>query len=223
MIKDFFIKKENIFISVVAVISIFCVVLGFLFLFFNMDSKDGPRTIPNTVYEIKWKQFSSKILGKKIQYPEYMYIDEHQQENAVGLTITEFEPKDLLTYFSNQNNVSVYPLGLDTQFFYAIKKESDYTSSTGQEFGRIEYLTTKNQVWATMLTPKVAPKGWQSRGFIWIQSDIKNKTVLCMSKPNLILADENCDPYNNQMPIYQGEVAGQFMRFGYEIVNKNTF
>lgn len=223
MIKDFFIKKENIFISGIALVSIFCVVLGFLFLFFKTDSSPGPRIIPNNVYDIKWDYFSSKILQEKIQYPEYMYISEQKESNGVGITMSEFEPKDFLTYFSNQNHVSIYPSGLDNQFFYAKTKESDYTSSTGQDYKKTEYFTTTNQIWAVMLVPKITPKNWQPRGFIWIQTDIKGKEVLCMSSNTKLINTDNCDPYSNQKPVYKGNVMGQFIRFGYEVINKNSF
>ena len=97
MIKDFFIKKENIFISIVAVISIFCVVLGFLFLFFKTESNQGPRIIPTSVENITWKNFLSKVLKNNIQYPEYMYVQEQKNETGVGLNISEFEPSEFLT------------------------------------------------------------------------------------------------------------------------------
>ncbi len=223
MIKDFFTKKENIFISGVALVSVFCIVLGFLFLFFKTDSSDGPRTIPTNIYEIIWNEFSSKLLDKKIQYPEYMYIEEQKKETGVGITMSEFEPKEFLTYFSNQNHISLYPSGLDNQFFYAKTRQSDFTSSMGQEFTRTEYLTTTGEIWAVMLVPKTTPSNWQPRGFIWIQSAIKTKEDLCMSGIGTILTEESCDPYTDQKPVYKGEVSGQFLRFGYEIVNKNSF
>lgn len=223
MIKDFFIKKENIFISLIALISIFCVVLGFLFLFFKTESKQGPRVIPNTIESITWEDFSSDILEKSIEYPEYMYVQEQKDETGVGLNISEFEPKEFLTYFSKQNHVSLYPSGIDNQLFYAKTKKSDYKSTTGQEFVRTEYFTTVNQVWAVMLVPKVTPTNWQSRGFIWIQSDLKNKEVLCMSDAGTLITPDVCDPYAKELPVYKGDVSKQFISFGYAIINKNSF
>lgn len=222
MIKDFFIKKENIFITSIALVSIFCVVLGFLFLFLKTETNNGPRTIPSNVLEIKWKEYSSKLLDKKIQYPEYMYIQEQKESNGVGLTMSEFVPKEFLTYFSNQNHVSIYPTGIDNELFYAKTKLSDFTSSSKQEYVRIEYLTLDNKVWAVKLIPKITPKEWQSHGFIWIQTVVKAKELLCL-KFGKTSVDENCDPYANQLPVYSGEVNDQFIRFGYEVVNKNTF
>ncbi len=223
MIKDFFIKKENIFISVVAIISIFCVVLGFLFLFLRAGETDGPRIIPSNVYEIKWTDFSSKIIKNKIQYPEYMHVNEQREVDGVGVTFSEFKPTEFLTYFSNQNHVSIYPSGIDNHLFYAKTRESDYTSSTNQDFTRTEYLTVDNQVWAVMLVPKITPENWQSRGFIWIQTAIKSKEVLCMNELDKVFSDENCDPYAKESPVYTGDVTDKFIRFGYELVNKNTF
>lgn len=223
MIRDFFIKKENIFIFVVAFISIFFVVLGFLFLFFKTDSSDGPRVIPNNVSEIVWESFSSKILGQKIEYPEYMYIKEEEKDGNFGLNITEFEPREFLNYFSNQNNVSFFPGGIDTPLFYGKIKESDYTSSTGQNYKRTEYLTIEDEVWAVMLIPTESHKEWQSRGFIWIQSKIQLKEQKCITDKGMIIDSLDCDPYTGQKMIYSGKVSDQFLRTGYEIINKNSF
>jgi hypothetical protein len=223
MIKDFFIKKENVLISVIALVSIFCVVLGFLFLFFKSSSTTGPKVIPNTAADIQWETFSSKILDTKIQYPDYLYIEEQKESNGVGVTIAEFKPREFLTYFSNQNHVSFYPDGIDNQLFYGKTKQSEFTSATGQVFKQTEYLTADNKVWAVMLVPVVTPKMWQARGFIWIQTALKNKTIKCVSKAGEIIEDEVCDPYMDQLPVYNGEISGQFLKFGYEIVNKNTF
>lgn len=223
MIKDFFVKKENIVISVVALISLFFVILGFLFLFFKTDSKEGPRVIPNTIKDIVWNDFSSKILERKIKYPEYMYIAEQKESTGVGVTIAEFEPRDFLTYFSNQNHISVYPDGIDNQLFYGKTKKTEYISTTGQKFTQTEYYTVDNKVWAVMLVPQKTPSGWQPRGFIWIQSGIKNKEMLCLSSKGILIKDVICDPYTGEQPVYRGDVSNQFIGFGYEIINKNSF
>lgn len=223
MIKDFLIKKENIFIFCVALISIFFIVLGFLFLFFKTNSQGGPRVVPNLTSEIIWKDFSSKILKKDIEYPEYMYIGEQQDSLGVGVTLSEFKPKEFLTYFSNQNHVSIYPEGMDNQLFYGKTKDSEYTNSLGQNFLKTEYLTSGGIVWAVMLVPRETPSSWQTKGFIWIQSAIKNKETLCLSSGGILITDIVCDPYVGEEPVYRGDVSEQFIRFGYEIINKNSF
>jgi len=223
MIKDFFIKKENIFIFTIALISICCVIVGFLFLFLKTEPTEGPRIIPNNVYEIVWGEFSSKILDVKISYPEYMYVEEQRESTGVGLTISEFKPKDFLTYFSNQNHVSFYPDGIDNQLFYGKTKVSEYTSTLGQNFKRTEYLTTEGEVWGVMLIPQNTPAMWQPRGFIWIQSAVKNKETLCISSKGILINNLVCDPYADQQPVYRGAVSEQFIRYGYEIINKNKF
>lgn len=223
MIKDFFTKKENVFIILVAFISVFFVVLGFLFLFLKTNTHNGPRIIPNTITDIVWANFSSDILDKKIQYPEYMYISEQKEETGVGITIAEFEPRDFLTYFSNQNHISLYPAGVDNQLFYGKTKVSEYTSSTGQVYTQTQYFTVDNQVWGVMLVPKKAPNNWQPRGFIWIQTVIKNKESLCINSKGLLIKNVVCDPYSGELPVYKGEITGQFIRFGYETINKNSF
>ncbi len=223
MIKDFLIKKENIFIFLVAMLSTICIIVGFLFLFLKTDSTEGPRIIPNNVYEIKWKDFYSKVVKQKIQYPDYMYIGEQKENTGVGINISEFKPKDFLTYFSNQNHISIYPEGIDNQFFYGKTKKSEYTSSNGQNFSKTEYLTTDNQVWAVMLIPDKKPDNWQKQGFIWIQSSVTNKEVMCLSSRSVLIKDVICDPYSGEFPVYKGEVSDQFLRFGYEIINKNSF
>jgi len=223
MIKDFFIKKENIVISIVAIVSVFFVVLGFLFLFLKTDSHEGPRVIPNTVEQITWESFSSDILDKKIEYPEYMYASEQRESTGVGVTLAEFEPRDFLTYFSNQNHVSIYPDGIDNQLFYGKVKQSTYTSAIKQEFTRTEYFTVDNKLWAVMLVPKKTPEGWQPRGFVWIQSEIKSKEMLCVSSKGIVIKNVVCDPYAGEQPAYRGEVSEQFIKFGYEIINKNSF
>lgn len=223
MIKDFFIKKENIFIIFIALISVFFVVLGFLFLFFKSDTSDQPRTIPNTIEEIVWKDFSSDILKKKIQYPEYMYISEQKEESGVGITIAEFQPRNFLTYFSNQNHVSVYPDGIDNQLFYGKTKNSEYTSLAGQAYSRTDYLTVDNKIWAIMLIPKQAPQYWQPRGFVWIQTTIKNKESLCIHTNGILINNVTCDPYSGELPVFRGDISGQFIDFAFEVINKNSF
>lgn len=223
MIKDFFIKKENILIFTIALVSVFFVILGFLFLFFKTSSPDGPRIIPNSIYEITWANFSSKILKKTITYPEYMFISEQQDSTGVGITISEFEPREFLTYFSNQNHISIYPDGIDNQLFYGKTKVSEYVSSMGQNFTRTEYVTSDNIVWAVMLVPKETPLNWQPRGFIWIQSALKNREDFCMSSTGVLITDVACDPYSGETSVYKGDISEQFIRFGYEIINKNLF
>jgi hypothetical protein len=222
MIRDFLYKKENIFIFLIALISMFCVVLGFLFLFFG-DDRSERKIIPNSITDIKWASFNSKILDKKIEYPEYMDIREQRENQGVGITVAEFEPKEFLTYFSNQNHISIYPEGLDNQLFYGKTRQGEYTSSTGQLFTKIEYITTNDIVWGVALIPKDTPKKWSKNGFIWIQSALKNKQDLCISKTGILINNVVCDSYNDQSPVYKGDIQGQFIRFGYELVNKNRF
>jgi hypothetical protein len=223
MIKNFFLKKENIFISLIALVSIFFVILGFLFLFFKTNSEDGPRIIPNSIEDIEWEDFSSEILDSKISYPEYLFVKEQREPTGVGVNFSEFEPREFLTYFSNQNHVSIYPDGIDNELFYGKKRQSEYTSSSKEDFTKIEYLTVDNDVWAVMLIPKITPKNWQPRGFIWIQSALKNKEELCVSSKGILIKHVICDPYAGEQPAYRGDVFGQFIRFGYEVINKNSF
>lgn len=222
MIKEFLFKKENIFIFLVAIISAFFVVFGFLLLFFG-DQKNDMRIIPADITQITWKDFSSKIIDSKIQYPGYMYVDEQKESEGVGINISEFKPQGFLTYFSEQNHISIYPEGLDNQFFYGKTKTTDYTSSVGQEYTQTEYLTVDNKVWGVLLIPKTRPSNWQSRGFIWIQERIKNKEQLCISAKGILINNVMCDPYTGELPVFRGEVSGKFIRFGYEIINKNSF
>jgi hypothetical protein len=223
MIKDFFSKKENVFMILVSLACLAFVIVGFVLLFFRHDSEVGPRTIPNSVSEIIWTEFKSELISNRLQYPEYMYIGEQKEESGVGITVAEFEPREFLTYFSNQNHVSIYPGGIDAPFFYAKTRESDFTSSSGQEYFRTEFLTMQDGVWAVMLVPKVQFENWQSRGFIWIQSRIGERNDMCMSNSGLVVDSVDCDPYSGQKTVYSGTVSDQFIRVGYEIVNKNTF
>ncbi|MEY4440404.1 MAG: hypothetical protein RLY49_30 [Candidatus Parcubacteria bacterium] len=223
MLKEFLLKKENIFMFFVILISLFCIVFGFLFLFFGNNKDSDRRIIPNSVTDIKWANFNSDILDKKIQYPEYMDISEQKENQGVGVTIAEFKPKEFLTYFSNQNHISIYPEGLDNQLFYGKTRQGEYTSSTGQSFTKIEYLTTENFVWGVALIPKETPKKWSKNGFIWIQSTLKNKEDLCISKNGILINNVICDPYSDQLPVYKGNLQEQFIRFGYKMINKNTF
>ncbi len=222
MIKDFFIKKENIFIFVVALISIFFVVLGFLFLFFKTDSNTTARVIPNDVSEITWDKFGSKLLNQKFEYPDYLYVYE-QEEGSVGINITEFEVKTLLDYFSNQNHFSIFPSGIDMPLLYGKTKDSEYVSESGQKYKITEYVTIEEETWGTMFVPEVAYKDWQSKGFIWLQSKIQNKVEKCITDKGVILENVDCDVYQGQKVIYSGKVSDQFSRTGYEIINKNYF
>lgn len=223
MIKEFFIKKENILISLIAIISIFFIVLGFLFLFFRTKSSEGPRIIPNNAGEIVWKKFSSKLLDKKIKYPDYMFIDEQKEKSGVGINISEIEPKEFLTYFSNQNQVSIYPSGLDNELLYGKKRESEFKSKSGQVFRRTEFLTVDNKVWAVMLKSDKPLDNWDKQGFIWLQSEIENKKISCINDKGKVTESETCDPLSKQLPVYRGEISTRFMNIAYEIINNNSF
>ncbi len=224
MIRDFFIKKENVFIIIVGCISIFFAVLGFLFLFLRDTSpSDGPRVIPSNIFDITWDDFKSNLLGQKIQYPEYMYIAEQKDLSGVGLTIAEFEPREFLTYFSNQEHVSFYPNGIDVPFFYGKTKESDFTSSSNQEYVRTEYLTLDNEVWAVMLVPKNKFEEWQNWGFIWIQTKIVGKEENCITEKGAIIDGMTCNEYQGERVVYSGKISDRIIKVGYEIVNQNTF
>ena len=223
MVKDFFTKKENIFIIVIVVISISFIVIGFSFLFLKQNSYTGPRTIPNTVEDIVWDTFQSKFFDMQIEYPEYMYIAEQKEEIGVGITLAEFKPREFLTYFSNQNHISLYPDGIDNQLFYGKTKKSEYVSKTGQVFAQTEYLTLSNEVWGVLLVPQKTPKYWQPRGFIWIQTHLANKESLCISSQGIVINNIICDPYKGELPVYRGDISGEFLKFGYEVINKNSF
>lgn len=222
MIKDFFTKKENIFIGIVAFVSIFFAILGFLFLFLDGKTTGGPRTIPNNIYEINWKNFDSDLLDQDIEYPEYMYITEQKTRESVGVTISEFEPRETLTYFSNQEHISFYPNGIDEPFFYGKTRESDFTSSGGQEYARTEYLTQDEEVWAVMLVPKITPKSWQTWGFVWIQTKISRREDNCITEKGAIITDIICNPYNGERIVYDGTLSSRIIKIGYEVINKNT-
>ena len=224
MIKEFLKKKETLAILIIAIASVFFIVLGFLLLFFNSDYKSTPRTIPSDVESITWKSFSSKILKQKIEYPEYMHISEYENIFSTGINIAEFKSQGFLTYFNNQNHVSFYPSGMDMQLYYAKTRESDFTNSLGQEFKKTEYLTLNDDVWAIMLIPQNTSNPlWQNKGFIWMQTQLQNKETLCMAPSGVLISDIECDPFVNQKVVYDGIVTGQFLRFGYEIINKNSF
>ncbi len=223
MIQDFLKKKENIFIIGIAILSMSFVVIGFLFLFLRTNSDEGPRIIPDTVKDIVWTDFKSKFFDMKITYPEYLYISEQQEEIGVGITLAEFKPREFLTYFSNQNHVSFYPDGIDNQLFYGKAKTSEFVSKTGQIYAKTEYLTLSNQVWGIMLVPQKTPTRWQPRGFVWIQTQIKNKESLCISSTGIVINNVLCDPYKGELPVYRGNIEGDFVTFGYEIINKNSF
>lgn len=223
MIKEFFTKKENLFIILVGGISIACITLGFVLLFLKPEVDNGPRRIPNSVTDIVWADFDSDIIEGKLQHPEYMQVREQKEEEGVGINLSEFEPREFLTYFSNQNHVSIYPDGLDTPFFYGKTRENEYTSSSGQGFIRTEFLTVDGDVWAVMLVPKEQFGNWQSRGFVWIQTRITNRLDLCISTTGVVIDSMDCDPYAGNKTVYDGEVTDKFIRMGYEVVNKNSF
>lgn len=224
MIKEFFRKKETLFILGIALISVFFIILGFLFLFFKSEYRGAPRVIPTDTESISWKGFSSKLLKQKIQYPDYMYINEQESVDGTGINIAEFKPQGFLNYFNNQNHISLYPSGMEMDLYYGKIRESEFTNSEGQVFDRVEYLTLQDEVWAIMLTPQQATNSlWQSRGFVWMQTQIKNREILCMAPTGVLISDVNCDPFGGQKIVYDGIITGQFLNFGYEIINKNSF
>lgn len=208
---------------IVAAICLVFVVVGFTFLFFGPTAVEGPRTIPSNTADIVWESYGSDLVSGKILYPDYMHISEQKKDTGVGVTIAEFEPREFLTYFSNQNHVSLYPGGIDTPFFYGKTKEDEYTSETGQQFARTEYLTTDDDVWAVMLVPKEKYKNWQDRGFIMIQARLRDREEYCMSEAGISSDRVDCDPFAGEKTVYSGTVSDQFISVGYEIVNKNSF
>jgi hypothetical protein len=223
MIKDFFIKKETIFILLIAIISIFFIVLGFLFLFFKSNNESTPRTIPITADSIVWDTFSSKVLNQKIKYPEYMFIEDIKDDFEGSLMLSEFKPSRSLNLFSNQNHIAFYPNGSAQQFFYGKVKNSEFISETGQKYTITEYLTFTNDVWAVSFKPINTPSSWHSQGFIWVHTQIQNRELLCISNTGLIIRDVECDPYQGQKIIYDGKITGNFSKIAYEIINKNKF
>ncbi len=202
-------------------ISIILIAIGFFLLFLRTDTQSELKKVQNNLNEIIWAEFSSDIFEKDILYPSYLYTITKKDNFLVGASFTERKTDELPTYFTNQNHISFYPEGIDNQFFYGKTKESQYTSATGQEYSRIEYLTNNDQVWAILLAPKDTPKGWQSKGFIWIQSFVKNKEQLCISQNGILISNIECDPYSGEQPIYKGEISQKFIDLGYEVINKN--
>lgn len=223
MMRDFFTKKENIFIIAIGAVCLLFVLLGFLFLFLRPDASDGPKRVPTDVSEIVWNTFDSDVISDKIEYPEHLYVTEHEDLSDTSVTFAEFEPEDFLTYFSNQNHISIYPDGISAPLSYGKTREDEYTSASGQSYRRIEHLTVDEDVWGIMLVPKATYKNWRSRGFIWIQARVRNRETLCMSESGVVMDSVDCDPFSGQKTVYSGTVSDQFIRTGYEIVNKNSF
>lgn len=223
MIREFFAKKENVFTIAIASLCLVFVGFGFFFLFMRPDVTEGPKRIPNSVTDIVWAEFKSNLISNALEYPEYMHIGEREDETGSAITLAEFEPREPLTYFSNQNHVSIYPGGIAAPFFYGKTKESEFTSSSGQGYFRTEFLTRDGLVWAVMLVPKEQFEKWESKGFIWIQSRIRGREEACVSDAGMIVDSVDCDPYSGQKTVYSGTVSEQFIRMGYEVVNKNTF
>lgn len=223
MMKDFFTKKENIFMIAIGVACLLLVLIGFLFLFFKPDTNEGPKKIPADASEIVWDTFSSDIISDKVEYPEHLYVGETEGQAGTGVTFAEFEPDEFLTYFSNQNHVSIYPGGISAPLAYGKTRENEYVSTSGQAYQRIEYLTSGDKIWGVMLVPKAQYKNWQSRGFIWIQARVMDRETLCVSESGDAIERVDCDPFIGQKTVYSGTVSDQFIRTGYEIVNKNSF
>ncbi len=221
--KDFFAKKENIFIIATSAVCLLLILIGFFFLFLKPDTNDGPKRIPASVSEILWDTFSSDVISDKIEYPQHLHVSERKDQAGTSVTFAEFEPKEFLTYFSNQNHVSIYPDGIGAPLAYGKTREDEYVSTSSQVYQRIEYLTSSDEVWGVMLVPKAQYKNWQSRGFIWIQSRLKDRETFCMSESGDVIESVDCDPFIGQKTVYSGTVSDQFIRTGYEIVNKNSF
>lgn len=198
MIREFFANKENIFTIAISLACLVFVGFGFFFLFLRPDTSDGPRRIPNSVTDIVWADHDSGLISNILEYPEYMNVSERNDEAGSSITIAEFEPREPLTYFSNQNHVSVYPGGIAAPFFYGNTRESEFDSSSGQGYFRTEFLTRDDKVWAVMLVPKEQLEKWESKGFIWIQSRIREREEVCVSDTGLVVDSVDCDPYSGQ-------------------------
>lgn len=223
MIKEFFTKKENLFIIAVAALSLCCVVVGFIFLFLGPTQSQQPKTVPNDPSEIVWKKFNSDIVAGDIQYPEHLRISEREEEQATGITITDLAPREFLTYSTNQNHVSIYPKGVDELFFYGKTRQDEFTSATGQGFIRTEFLTQDDEVWAVSLSPKDQYKDWEQDGFVLIQARIGDRQDLCQTATGIVADAEDCNPYLGDKVLYDGTVTADFISLGYEILNNNTF
>jgi hypothetical protein len=222
--KDIFKKRENQVMLGIIILSIVLIIFGFYLLNKNGDGGLAPRKIPSSDEEIIWKEYQNKKYSFKVEYPEHFRV--YEDGNLGGPAINFYfqnEESDLpLSYTSNESQISIFPLGISSGGANLTFEVGEWTNGNGLVFETKDFKTFEGELWGRMLIPKETSEKWNSFGFIWIGSRIKDLNYRCFdgeTEKDVSI----CNVFEGDQIFKDGEIDKEFLQVGEEFLNRIEF
>ncbi len=132
---------------------------------------------PATDQTANWKTYANAKYGFEVQYPADWKVFESLDNIAPSINIYKTGTPPL-SDFSNETQVSIFPLGMPTEGPAGDSKQisKQLIKGLNQRVSAF-YLSNNNEISAYYISFITPPKNWDTSGFIWTSLQIKNRTL----------------------------------------------
>jgi len=210
--------------SVVIVLLLLAAILLSIGLFKLFNSEMKPGTIENSTEQADWVKYTNTDFNFTISFPKDWKIYEDLSDiNAPKINIykPEYKTKTPLNNFSQESNISIFPKGLATDVVVGKTQDVNFNlkEKTAKSF---DYLLTNNLAWASFITFNTPPKSWQSWGFVWLNTEVKNLTYKCKSGSKEVELDL-CNTFEGDILERQGSIDKEIRNTELKILSTFKF
>lgn len=221
MLIDQVFKRKYSVVFVLLLLAAILLAVG-LFKLFNPEMKPG--VIENSTEQNDWIKYTNNDFNFTISFPKDWKIYEDLSDiNAPKINIykPEYKTKTPLNNFSPETNISIFPKGLATDAVMGQTQDVNFnlTEKTAKAF---DYLLTNNLAWASYLTFSKPPKSWQSWGFIWLNTEIKNLVYKCKSGDKYVELNV-CNTFEGDILERQGSIDKEIRNTQLKILSTFKF
>ncbi|MDF1497450.1 MAG: Gmad2 immunoglobulin-like domain-containing protein [Patescibacteria group bacterium] len=98
-----------------------------------------------------------------------------------------------LDHFSNENHVSIFPLGIGTEGLVGVSRDVDFNVGFILSGDSKMFVLEDGTPYAAYLIPQNPPPGWNESGFIWIRAKINNLETTCYVDGEVV-DEQDCNP-----------------------------
>ena len=221
MIIDQIFKRKYSVVVVLLLLAAILLAVG-LYKLYNPTMKPG--IIENSTEQADWIKYTNTDFNFTISFPKDWKIYEDLSDiNAPKINIykPEYKTKLPLDNFSTETNISIFPKGLATDAVMGKTQNVNFNlkEKTAKSF---DYLLTNNSAWASLVTFTTPPKSWQSWGFVWLNTQIKDLTFKCRSGNNDVALD-SCNTFEGDILERQGGIDKEVRNTQLKILNTFKF
>jgi hypothetical protein len=204
MIIDQVFKKKYLVVVVLLTLAAISLAIG---LYKLSNQKIEPGTVEKSTEQENWTKYTNKDFNFTISFPDdWKVYEDLTNSDSPKINIYKPKYKNNLPFdnFSPETNISVFPKGLPTDAVMGKTQDVNFSlkEKTSKSF---DYVLKNNLAWASYISFLEAPKAWQSWGFIWLNSEIKNLKYSCKSGQKEVEL-EACNTFEGDILERQGVV-----------------